>query len=104
MPSLMGWSSAHISFGKCRELREALLRCSVVSSEGRNYLPIDLLGKQAVISNKCFLHYMTALHMEHGADRFPIALGVDWGRMRCLEMRFSVQYLRFGTPFPYATD
>ncbi|QLI80279.1 class I SAM-dependent DNA methyltransferase [Chitinibacter fontanus] len=44
-------------FREMRSCENHFFAIPVVSSENRNYLPVDLLDKQSVVSNKCFALY-----------------------------------------------
>jgi hypothetical protein len=71
----------------------------VVSSESRDYLPIDLLDKESVISNKCFALYDAPLwNMAFIASRLHwVWIGTVCVR---LEMRFSYSNTLGWNTFP----
>lgn len=71
----------------CAELH--LLAIPVVSSENRDYLPVDLLGDDSVVSNKCFALYDTPLwNMALIASR----LHWVWIATVCVRMRTDFSY------------
>ena len=77
----------------------------VVSSENRNYLPIDLLDKESVISNKCFALYDSPIwNMAIIASR----LHWVWIGTVCVRMRTDFSYsntLGWNTfPIPLLTE
>lgn len=82
--------------------RHTTLAIPVVSSENRNYLPIDLLNEKAVLSNKCFALFDSPL--------WNMALIVSrlhwvWIGTVCvrLEMRFSYSNTLGWNTFPIPT-
>lgn len=81
------------------------LAIPVVSSEKREYLPVDLVGNQAVLSNKCFAIFDAPLwNMALIASRLHwVWIGTVCVR---LEMRFSYSNtLGWNTfPVPFLTD
>lgn len=86
-------------FREMRQGQERTLAVPVVSSENRNYLPVDLLGSDAVLSNKCFALYDAPLwNMSLVASR----LHWVWVGTVCvrLEMRFSYSNTLGWNTFP----
>lgn len=81
---------------------ESTFAIPVVSSENRSYLPIDLLGDQAVLSNKCFALYDAPLwSMALIASRLHwVWIGTVCVR---LEMRFSYSNTLGWNTFPVPT-
>ncbi len=79
--------------------RERLFAIPVVSSENRNYLPIDLLKADSVLSNKCFALYDAPLwNMALIASRLHwVWIGTVCVR---LEMRFSYSNTLGWNTFP----
>lgn len=86
-------------FREMRSCEKHFFAVPVVSSEGRNYLPIDLLDKQAVISNKCFALYDAPIwSMALIASRLHwVWIGAVCVR---LEMRFSYSNTLGWNTFP----
>lgn len=85
--------------------KQHLLAIPVVSSENRDYLPVDLLDSGAVLSNKCFALYDTPLwNMSLIASR----LHWVWIGTVCVRMRTDFSYsntLGWNTfPVPTLTD
>ena len=81
---------------------QQLLAIPVVSSENRNYLPVDLLDNEAVLSNKCFALYDSPLwNLALIASR----LHWVWVGTVCvrLEMRFSYSNTLGWNTFPVPT-
>ncbi|WLP05071.1 class I SAM-dependent DNA methyltransferase [Pseudomonas putida] len=69
--------------------KKSTLAIPVVSSENRDYLPIDLLGDQAALSNKCFALFDTPLwNMALIASR----LHWVWIGTVCVRMRTDFSY------------
>jgi len=69
--------------------KASTLAVPVVSSENRDYLPIDLLGQDAVLSNKCFALFDAPLwHLALIASR----LHWVWIGTVCVRMRTDFSY------------
>lgn len=86
-------------FREMNSARHSFLAIPVVSSEGREYLPVDLLDAESVVSNKCFALFDAPLwHMAIIASR----LHWVWIATVCvrLEMRFSYSNLLGWNTFP----
>ena len=86
-------------FREMRSARETLIALSVVSSENRPYLPVDLLAGDCVVSNKCFALYDAPLwNLALIASR----LHWMWIGTVCvrLEMRFSYSNTLGWNTFP----
>jgi hypothetical protein len=82
--------------------KNTTLAIPVVSSENRNYLPIDLLNERAVLSNKCFALFDAPLwNMALVASRLHwVWIGTVCVR---LEMRFSYSNTLGWNTFPVPT-
>ncbi|MCC6805806.1 MAG: class I SAM-dependent DNA methyltransferase [Deltaproteobacteria bacterium] len=76
-------------FREMRSCEERFFAIPVVSSENRDYLPVDLLDKQAVISNKCFALYDAPIwNMALIASRMHWV----WIGTVCVRMRTDFSY------------
>jgi hypothetical protein len=81
---------------------QQLLAIPVVSSENRDYLPVDLLDHEAVLSNKCFALYDAPLW---SLSLIASRLHWVWVGTVCvrLEMRFSYSNTLGWNTFPVPT-
>jgi len=86
-------------FREMRSCEGYFFAIPVVSSESRNYLPVDLLDSQSIISNKCFALYDAPLwNMALIASRLHwVWIGAVCVR---LEMRFSYSNTLGWNTFP----
>jgi len=76
-------------FREMRSCENYFFAIPVVSSENRSYLPVDLLDKQSVISNKCFALYDAPIwHLALIASR----LHWVWIGTVCVRMRTDFSY------------
>lgn len=92
-------------FREMRSCAKSFFAIPVVSSENRSYLPIDLLDKESVVSNKCFALYDAPLwNMALIASR----LHWVWIGTVCVRMRTDFSYsntLGWNTfPVPLLTE
>ncbi len=92
-------------FREMRSCKSTFFAIPVVSSENRDYLPIDLLDKESVISNKCFALYDAPFwNMALIASR----LHWVWIGTVCVRMRTDFSYsntLGWNTfPVPLLTE
>ncbi|MEZ6139452.1 MAG: DNA methyltransferase [Zavarzinella sp.] len=97
-----GMLSRPHQFREMRSAKKSLLAVPVVSSENREFLPIDLLSAECVISNKCFALYDAPLwNMALIASRLHwVWIGTVCVR---LEMRFSYSNTLGWNTFPVPT-
>ena len=92
-------------FREMRSCENFFFAIPVVSSENRNYLPVDLLDNQSIVSNKCFALYDAPLwNMALIASR----LHWVWIGTVCVRMRTDFSYsntLGWNTfPIPLLTE
>jgi hypothetical protein len=92
-------------FREMRNCEKYFFAIPVVSSENRGYLPVDLLDKESIISNKCFALYDAPLwNMALIASR----LHWVWIGTVCVRMRTDFSYsntLGWNTfPVPLLTE
>lgn len=100
-----GMSKRPHQFREMRSAKEHLLAVPVVSSENREFLPVDLLNRDCVISNKCFALYDAPIwNFALVASR----LHWVWIGTVCVRMRTDFSYsntLGWNTfPVPTLTD
>lgn len=89
-------------FREMNQCKNDFLAIPVVSSENRDYLPVDLLGSSSVISNKCFALYDAPLwNLAIVASKLHIV----WIGTVCvrLEMRYSYSNVLGWNTFPLPT-
>lgn len=86
-------------FREMRSCDNYFFAIPVVSSENRSYLPVDLLGKESIVSNKCFALYDAPIwNMALIASRLHwVWIGAVCVR---LEMRFSYSNTLGWNTFP----
>ncbi|AZO10564.1 class I SAM-dependent DNA methyltransferase [Mesorhizobium sp. M3A.F.Ca.ET.080.04.2.1] len=89
-------------FREMNSARQQFFAIPVVSSENREFLPVDLLDNQSVLSNKCFALYDAPLwHLSLVASRLHwVWIGAVCVR---LEMRFSYSNTLGWNTFPVPT-